>query len=83
MAEAITMPELGQTVDEGTIVEWLVKPGDTVELGQPIFVVETDKANVDVESIAEGTLLKIVVPGGQTVETGTVLAWVGQPGESV
>ncbi len=83
MAEAITMPELGQTVSEGTIVEWLVKPGDAVELGQPIFVVETDKANVDVESVAEGVLLQIVVPGGETAETGTVLAWVGAPGESV
>lgn len=83
MAEAITMPELGQTVSEGTIVEWLVKPGDTVELGQPIFVVETDKANVDVESVAEGILLQIVVPAGATVETGTVLAWVGAPGESI
>ena len=82
MAESITMPELGQTVSEGTIVRWLVKPGDKVELGQPIFVVETDKANVDVESVAEGVLLQIVVPSGETVETGTVLAWVGAPGES-
>lgn len=83
MAEAITMPELGQTVSEGRIVEWLVAPGDAVELGQPIFVVETDKANVEVESVEEGVLLQIVVPAGETVETGTVLAYVGAAGESV
>ena len=83
MAEAITMPELGQTVSEGRIVEWLVAVGDPVELGQSIFVVETDKANVEVESVAEGVLLQIVVPANETVETGTVVAYVGEPGEEV
>jgi pyruvate/2-oxoglutarate dehydrogenase complex dihydrolipoamide acyltransferase (E2) component len=83
MADAIVMPELGQTVDEGRISEWLVVPGDHVELGQPIFIVETDKANVEVESTEEGVLLEIVVPPGRLVETGTVLAWVGAPGEVV
>ena len=80
MAEAITMPELGQTVSEGRIVEWLVAPGDAVELGQSIFIVETDKANVEVESVAEGVLLKIRVPAAETGETGTLLAYVGAPG---
>lgn len=77
------MPELGQTVDEGQIVEWHVAEGDNVELGQEIFTVETDKAQVEVESVAEGVVLRIVVPAGATVTTGTVLAYVGEPGETV
>lgn len=83
MAEAIVMPKLGQTVDDGTIVSWLVEEGQAVELGQPLLVVETDKAEVEVECVAEGVLLKIVVPAGETVEAGTVIAYVGEPGDEI
>lgn len=83
MAEAIVMPKLGQTVDEGHIASWLVEEGEAVELGDPLLVVETDKAEVEVECAAEGVLLKIVVPAGQTVESGTIIAYVGEPGEDV
>lgn len=83
MAEAIVMPKLGQTVDEGHIRSWLVGEGDGVELGEPLLVVETDKAEVEVECVAEGVLLKIVVPAGQTVPSGTVIAYVGEPGDEV
>ena len=81
MAEDIVMPELGQTVSEGKVVEWLVEAGQFVELGQPLLVVETDKAEVEVESAAEGILAEIVVEAGSTVEAGTVIARVTDPGE--
>ncbi len=83
MAEAIVMPKLGQTVDEGHIVSWLVAEGSDVELGEPLLVVETDKTEVEVECVAEGVLLKIAVPAGQTVASGTVIAYVGEPGEEI
>ncbi len=83
MAEAILMPRLGETTTEGTIFEWLVAEGDEIELVQPIALIETDKAQVELESVAEGTLLKIVAPAGATVEAGTVIAYVGEPGEQV
>lgn len=83
MAEAIIMPELGQTVTGGTIAEWLVEEGGTVELGEPLLTVETDKTTLDVEAVAEGTLLKQVFPAGADVESGTVIAYIGEPGEEI
>lgn len=83
MAEAILMPKLGQTVDESAIESWLFEEGDEVELGEPLLIVETDKAQTEVECVAEGVLLKIVVPAGETVASGTVIAYVGEPGEEI
>lgn len=83
MAEAIVMPELGQTVSGGTITEWLVEEGGRVELGEPLLSVATDKTELDVESVAEGVLLKVLFPAGTDVESGTVIAYVGDPGEEV
>jgi pyruvate/2-oxoglutarate dehydrogenase complex dihydrolipoamide acyltransferase (E2) component len=83
MAEAIIMPELGQTVRGGTIEEWLVQEGGTVELGEPLLTVQTDKTTMDVEAAAEGTLLKQLVPAGTDVEAGTVIAYIGEPGEEI
>jgi pyruvate dehydrogenase E2 component (dihydrolipoamide acetyltransferase) len=81
MAEVIKMPSLGETSSEGRIVRWLVHEGDAVELGQPLFTVETDKAELDVESVAEGVLLRVLVPEGEVVESGTPVAYVGEQGE--
>lgn len=81
MAEAIVMPELGQTSSEATVVEWLVKEGDDVELGQPLLMVETDKGQLDVECVADGVLIKVLVPAGETVEAGTIIAYVGEADE--
>jgi pyruvate/2-oxoglutarate dehydrogenase complex dihydrolipoamide acyltransferase (E2) component len=72
--EKILMPSLGQTVDEIYIQEWLVNLGDRVELGQPLCVVETDKAQLEVESAVEGTIVKIFEEAGATVEAGAVIA---------
>ncbi len=67
MAQPITMPKFGQTVEEATIVRWLKKEGDPVKKGEVLFEIETDKAVLETESFVEGTLLKIVVAAGETV----------------
>ena len=77
------MPSVGQTTDELVIVEWLKKEGDSVALGESLFSVQTDKAQVEVESIAAGTLLKILRDAGDTVRAGSPVAFIGTPGEAV
>ena len=75
------MPALGADMDEGTLNEWLVKPGDTVTRGQVVAVVETTKAAVEVECWHEGTIHELLVPIGETVQVGTALATLLAPGE--
>ncbi len=77
------MPSVGQTTDQLVIVEWLKKEGDTVALGESLFSVQTDKAQVDVESVAAGTLLKVLCAAGETVQAGAPVAYIGAPGEPV
>ena len=79
----IKIPDLGTTVDEVEIVSWLVEEGQAVRRGDLLVEIETDKATSELESVAEGVLLRQMVPAGATVETGEVLAYVGEPGESV
>jgi pyruvate dehydrogenase E2 component (dihydrolipoamide acetyltransferase) len=76
------MPALGADMDEGTLNEWLVKPGDTVTRGQVVAVVETTKAAVEVECWHEGVVHELVVPIGETVQVGTVLATLLEAGEA-
>ena len=75
------MPSLGSDMDEGTLNEWLVKPGDKVTRGQVVAIVETTKAAVEVECWQEGTINELVVPVGETVQVGTTLATLAAPGE--
>jgi pyruvate dehydrogenase E2 component (dihydrolipoyllysine-residue acetyltransferase) len=75
------MPALGSDMDEGTLDEWLVKPGDKVSRGQIVAVVETTKAAVEVECWQEGTVSELLVPVGETVQVGTALATLLAPGE--
>ena len=75
------MPALGSDMDEGTLDEWLVKPGDKVTRGQIVAVVETTKAAVEVECWQEGTVNELLVPVGETVQVGTALATLLAPGE--
>ncbi|MGB9307744.1 MAG: dihydrolipoamide acetyltransferase family protein [Mycobacterium sp.] len=75
------MPALGADMDEGTLDEWLVKPGDKVTRGQIVAVVETTKAAVEIECWQEGTVSELAVPVGETVQVGTVLATLLAPGE--
>ncbi|OBH77636.1 branched-chain alpha-keto acid dehydrogenase subunit E2 [Mycobacterium mantenii] len=75
------MPALGSDMDEGTLNEWLIKPGDKVTRGQIVAVVETTKAAVEVECWQEGTVSELLIPVGETVQVGTVLATLLAPGE--
>ena len=77
------MPSLGESVFEGTIATWLKREGESVDQYEPILEIETDKVTTEATAEVAGTLLKIVVPEGSTVEVGTVLAYIGQPGEAL
>jgi pyruvate dehydrogenase E2 component (dihydrolipoamide acetyltransferase) len=74
------MPVLGADMDEGTVLEWLVKPGDEIRKGDVIAVIDTSKSAIDVESFYSGTIDRLVVDVGQTVPVGTVLALITEPG---
>ncbi|MFE9644495.1 2-oxo acid dehydrogenase subunit E2 [Streptomyces sp. NPDC006365] len=76
MAE-FTMPSLGADMDEGTLLEWLVGPGDLVHKGDPVAVVETAKSTIEVECFETGTMTKLLVEPGATVPVGTPLALIG------
>ncbi|SHE64811.1 Biotin-requiring enzyme, partial [Ferrithrix thermotolerans DSM 19514] len=71
------MPQLGESVTEGTITKWLKKVGDTVEKDEPLFEVSTDKVDSEVPSNEAGVVTEILVDEGDTVEVGAVLAIVG------
>src|SRR5699024_2634787 len=73
----VTMPELGESVTEGTITQWLKKEGDTVEVDEPLLEVSTDKVDTEIPSPLAGTLQKIVAREDETVEVGATLAVVG------
>lgn len=75
------MPALGADMDEGTLNEWLIKPGDTVTRGQIVAVVETTKAAVEIECWHDGVVGELLVPIGQTVAVGTPLATLLEAGE--
>jgi len=70
----VTMPQLGETVVEGTITKWLKQEGDHVDQDEPLFEISTDKVDTEVPSPAAGTLTKILVPEGQTVSVKTPIA---------
>ena len=76
------MPSLGSDMDEGTLDEWLIKPGDKVTRGQVVAIVETSKAAVEIECWHEGTVGELLVPVGRTVHVGTPLATLLAPGEA-
>ena len=70
----VIMPQLGETVTEGTVANWYKKVGDTVKADEPLFDVETDKVTTEVPSIIAGVVKAILVEAGKTVPVGTVLA---------
>ena len=77
----VILPQLGETVTEGTITQWFKKVGDTVAEDEPLFEVSTDKVDTEVPSPVSGTLIEIRVEEGETVDVGTVIAVVGDGGE--
>ena len=82
MAE-VTLPQLGETVTEGTITRWFKKVGDSVALDEPLFEVSTDKVDTEVPSPVAGVLTEIRVPEGETVPVGAVIGVVGDAGAVV
>jgi 2-oxoglutarate dehydrogenase E2 component (dihydrolipoamide succinyltransferase) len=76
----ITLPQLGETVTEGTITRWFKKVGDTIAADEPLFEVSTDKVDTEVPSPVAGTVTEIRVAEGETVAVGTVIAVVGAAG---
>ena len=82
MSTNVIMPQLGESVVEGTVSKWLKHEGDPVKEFDPILEINTDKVDTEIPSPAAGVLLKLLVPEGATVKAGTVLALIGQPGET-
>ena len=77
----VIMPQMGESIAEGTITRWMKKVGDTVKRDEPIFEISTDKVDAEIPSPAAGALLEIKVPEGQTVAINTVVARIGEAGE--
>jgi len=81
MATEVIMPQMGESIFEGTITKWLKKVGDTVAKDEPLFEISTDKVDAEIPSPAGGTLTEIKVAEGTTVQINTVVALVGGAGE--
>ncbi len=83
MPTNVIMPQMGESIAEGTLTKWLKKPGDAVKRDEPLFEISTDKVDAEIPAPASGTLLEILVPEGQTVPINTVVAHLGEAGEQV
>src|SRR3972149_6221093 len=83
MSTQVIMPQLGESVVEGTVSKWLKAEGQTVAEFEPLLEINTDKVDTEIPSPASGVLLKVLVPEGQTVQAGTVLAMIGAAGEAL
>jgi pyruvate/2-oxoglutarate dehydrogenase complex dihydrolipoamide acyltransferase (E2) component len=82
MAYKIVMPQLGLTMEEGSVTGWFKKPGEFVDKGDPLFTVETDKVEMEVESMGKGYLGPIQVELGLKVPVGTLLAMLNDEPET-
>src|SRR5512143_2657047 len=83
MATKVLVPLLGEGVEEVTVTKWLKKEGDSVNELEPLLEVNTDKVDTEIPAPASGTVLKIVAEEGVPAKVGTVLAFIGEPGENV
>src|SRR5688572_13547785 len=82
MASDVTMPRLSDSMEEGTVLKWLVDEGGEVKRGEPLVEIETDKANMTYESDSDGTLIEIVAQEGDTLAIGEVIGRIGDPSEA-
>jgi pyruvate dehydrogenase E2 component (dihydrolipoamide acetyltransferase) len=83
MANSIIMPKTGMAMEEGILLEWRVKAGDTIKKGDIVALIETDKSTMELESDYDGVILAILGQAGETIPVTRVIAWVGQAGEAV
>jgi pyruvate/2-oxoglutarate dehydrogenase complex dihydrolipoamide acyltransferase (E2) component len=82
MATDVLMPKLSDTMEEGKILKWLKQPGDRVKSGDLLAEVETDKANMEIESFDEGVVQELKVKEGDSAAVGAVIAVLGAEGEA-
>ena len=83
MATPVTVPRLGEEMEFGVLIRFLVGVGDPVRPGDPLYELDTDKVTQEVEAEAEGVLLRVDAADGAEYPVGTVLAWIGNPGEAL
>ena len=81
MATDVIMPQMGESIAEGTITKWLKQVGDEIKRDEPLFEISTDKVDAEIPAPAAGVLLEILVEEGQTVDINTVVARIGAEGE--
>jgi pyruvate dehydrogenase E2 component (dihydrolipoamide acetyltransferase) len=82
MPTDVVMPQMGESITEGTITKWLKKPGDSVQRDEPLFEISTDKVDAEIPSPAAGTLAEIKVPEGSTVQINTVVCTINEGGSA-
>src|SRR6202789_1223129 len=82
MPTDVVMPQMGESITEGTLTKWLKKVGDTVQRDEPLFELSTDKVDAEIPSPAGGVLAEIKTPGGSTVQINTVVAVIAEAGAS-
>ena len=81
MATPVVMPQMGESIAEGTIVRWIKKVGDSVDRDEPLFEISTDKVDAEIPSPAAGVLTSIAVKEGETVPVNSVVATIGAAGD--
>ena len=82
MASDVTMPRLSDSMEEGTVLKWLVEEGGEVKRGEPLVEIETDKANMTYEADTDGVLVEVLAKEGDTLPIGEVIARIGEAGEA-
>src|SRR5881394_2025729 len=83
MATDVVMPQMGESIAEGTIVRWIKKVGDKVDRDEPLFKISTDKVDAEIPSPAAGVISEIRAKEGETVPVNSVVAVIGAAGEAV
>src|SRR4051795_622992 len=80
MPTDVIMPQMGESIFEGTLTKWLKKPGDKVERDEPLFEISTDKVDTEIPAPAAGTLGELLVQEGQTVQVNAIVARIDEGG---
>ena len=83
MATPVTVPRLGEEMESGVLIRFLVEEGGAVRVGEPLYELDTDKVTQEVEAEADGVLLRIDAEAGGEYPVGATLAWIGDAGEQL
>jgi pyruvate/2-oxoglutarate dehydrogenase complex dihydrolipoamide acyltransferase (E2) component len=83
MATRVTVPRLGDEMESGVLIRFLLEQGAAVSRGDPLYELDTDKVTQEVEAEADGVLLRIDAHDGEEYPVGATLAWIGEPGEDL